>query len=271
MRNLAADGLNQSQIARRTGIPRLTVSGWLRAPPRRHLGHVSEQQQPVDAAAYSYLLGMYLGDGHLARFPRAWALRIALDSRYPGIVAECVEAVRAVVPGNAVGVIPHPEHNCVRVQAYSRRWPALLPQHGAGRKHERVIALAEWQLRDHDRVSAGAGPRPHPLRRLPLHQPGAARREGLRVSALHVLQPVARHPRDLHRPPRSPRHRVAVVEDHTISIARRAAVARLDEFVGRSARPRPARARRRRSRRGRRASSRPRRSRPAGSRASRTR
>ena len=65
----------------------------------------------MERAAYSYLLGMYLGDGHLVRFPRAWCLRIALDSRYPGIVRECVEAVRAVLPANAVGVIPHPTEN----------------------------------------------------------------------------------------------------------------------------------------------------------------
>ena len=100
----------------------------------------------MERAAYSYLLGMYLGDGHLARFPRAWCLRIVLDSRYPGIVRECVEAVRAVLPANAVGVIPHPMENSVRVQAYSMKWPTLLPQHGAGTKHERSIALAAWQL-----------------------------------------------------------------------------------------------------------------------------
>ena len=28
---------------------------------------------------------------------------------------------------------------------YSSHWPCLLPQHGPGRKHQRRIALAEWQ------------------------------------------------------------------------------------------------------------------------------
>ena len=232
VRNLAADGLNQSQIARRTGIPRLTVSGWLRAPPRRHLGHVSEPQQPVDAAAYSYLLGMYLGDGHLARFPRAWALRIALDSRYPGVVAECVEAVRAVAPGNAVGVIPHPEHNCVRVQAYSRRWPALLPQHGAGRKHERPIALAEWQLQittEH----------PQQLIRGLIHSDGCRFinrvRHGEKIYA-YPRYMFSNRSRDIHAIFTDHLDLLGIAwrwsNDHTISIARRAAVARLDEFVG---------------------------------------
>jgi hypothetical protein len=143
----------------------------------------------MERAAYSYLLGMYLGDGHLARFPRAWCLRIVLDSRYPGIVRECVEAVRAVLPTNAVGVIPHPMENSVRVQAYSMKWPTLLPQHGAGTKHERSTRYM-FSNRSRDI---------HAIFCEHLDQLGIAWRWS---------------------------------NDHTISIARRDAVARLDEFVG---------------------------------------
>ncbi|MCA1678288.1 MAG: hypothetical protein LC777_04715 [Actinobacteria bacterium] len=32
------------------------------------------------------------------------------------------------------------------MSAYSKRWPCLFPQHGPGRKHERPIMLAQWQL-----------------------------------------------------------------------------------------------------------------------------
>ena len=35
--------------------------------------------------------------------------------------------------------------SCVEVYAYSRSWPCLFPQHGPGRKHEREIALTDWQ------------------------------------------------------------------------------------------------------------------------------
>ena len=105
MVRLAGQGLNRSEISRRTGVPRPTVSGWLRDPPPRHQARPTLTDD-MDQAAYSYLLGMYLGDGHLARFPRAWCLRIVLDSRYPAIVRECVAAVRAVLPTNAVGGDP---------------------------------------------------------------------------------------------------------------------------------------------------------------------
>ncbi|MEU8297359.1 hypothetical protein AB0C04_08745 [Micromonospora sp. NPDC048909] len=29
--------------------------------------------------------------------------------------------------------------------AYGKHWPCLLPQHGPGKKHERPIVLADWQ------------------------------------------------------------------------------------------------------------------------------
>ena len=87
MVELAGQGLNRSEIARRTGVPRLTVSGWLARSAPTASRAADASWPPIGRAAYSYLLGMYLGDGHLARFPRAWCLRIVLDSRYPGIVA----------------------------------------------------------------------------------------------------------------------------------------------------------------------------------------
>ncbi len=39
---------------------------------------------------------------------------------------------------------PQAEH-CIEVYSYSRSWPCLFPQHGAGPKHTRRIWLARWQ------------------------------------------------------------------------------------------------------------------------------
>ena len=36
--------------------------------------------------------------------------------------------------------------NCVDVNSYWKQWPCYLPQHGVGRKHERSIVLADWQM-----------------------------------------------------------------------------------------------------------------------------
>ncbi len=38
-----------------------------------------------------------------------------------------------------------PKIGCTSVQSYSKHWPCLLPQHGPGMKHQRLIALVHWQ------------------------------------------------------------------------------------------------------------------------------
>src|SRR4051812_4814871 len=142
---LLADGFNDCEIARRTGIPRPTVRGWRIAPPRPRAPAVLDPAT-LPQADYAYLLGLYLGDGYLARHPRGvYALRIALDERYPGILAGCTAAMRAVASQNRVFEVECP--GCVEIKCYSQLWPQLFPQHGPGRKHERPIILEYWQQR----------------------------------------------------------------------------------------------------------------------------
>ncbi len=128
---LARSGLNKCEISRATGIPRSTLRNWLDG----QLPDFSRAEPPVlddlPARAYSYLFGLYLGDGWIAQHPRGvYRLGIALDSRYPRLIAGCVTAVRKVMPDNRVTVQKHPVHNVVRVHSYSKHWPTLLPQHG---------------------------------------------------------------------------------------------------------------------------------------------
>ena len=69
-----------------------------------------------------------------------------MDVRYPGIIAECVAAMQAVMPTNRVNVQQLP-YRAVEIGCFSKAWPLLFPQHGPGRKHERKIELAPWQQR----------------------------------------------------------------------------------------------------------------------------
>ena len=144
--HLAAGGLNACQIADVAAIPRSTVRGWLRQHRvRRRPKKPSLHLESLPSAAYSYLLGFYLGDGCLSLSRRnVYRLRIMTDARYPGVIAECVAAMQAVMPDNRVSVQRTP-YRAVEIGCSSKRWPLLFPQHGPGRKHARRIALEPWQ------------------------------------------------------------------------------------------------------------------------------
>lgn len=100
----------------------------------------------LPAAAYAYLLGVYLGDGYLAEVGRTIALRIAMDLAYPAVIDEVADAILAVRGGGAVGRYRARDKRCVIITSYTRAWSCLFPQDGAGRKHDRPIVLEPWQL-----------------------------------------------------------------------------------------------------------------------------
>jgi hypothetical protein len=146
--HLAAGGLNACEIADIARIPRTTVRGWLRQP--EWISRLSKEPElhleSLPPAAYSYLLGFYLGDGCLSLSRRdVYRLRIKTDIRYPGVIAECAAAMQAVMPQNRVSIQQMP-YRAVEIGCSSKRWPLLFPQHGAGRKHERRIVLEPWQV-----------------------------------------------------------------------------------------------------------------------------
>ena len=161
--DLKAHGLHASEIARRTGIPRATVRDWLAGRVPLRAARAGSSCSTCGALAYGftelppayvYLLGLYLGDGCISAHRRdVYRLRVNLDLRYPGIVDACEAAIRVINPGRRVhrlnrrsNYTKRPEYSHVEVSSYSKAWPCLLPQHGPGRKHHRLIELATWQL-----------------------------------------------------------------------------------------------------------------------------
>jgi hypothetical protein len=101
--------------------------------------------------SYAYLLGLYLGDGHVAPFPRTWRFTVALDAAYPKIVAECASAIDTVIPGRHIAVRRDPVVQKFDVTSYWKGWPAVFPQAGPGKKHDRPIVLEPWQREFTDR------------------------------------------------------------------------------------------------------------------------
>ncbi|MUM16268.1 hypothetical protein BI330_07815 [Mycobacterium sp. CBMA 623] len=148
VRLLIEAGLNDCAIARRTGIPRRTVCHWRRHPIPKRIERADDcathDFTNLPTGPYAYLLGMYLGDGYVSRSPRTWRLRVTCDTRYPEIVSECRRAIDELTPGQHASIVDR-KGNCVDVSSYSKHWPCLFPQHGPGRKHSRTIALEPWQ------------------------------------------------------------------------------------------------------------------------------
>ena len=100
---------------------------------------------PYDAWSYSYLLGLYLGDGSVIRHARAERLVITLDGIYPEIIEDAVASVQLAVPHQRVSALPVKASRAIVVQSYAQHWHDVFPQAGPGRKHERPIVLAAWQ------------------------------------------------------------------------------------------------------------------------------
>ena len=149
---LASVGWSASDIARVSGIPRLTVRDWM-VGKGSHLGRsptrcpvCSGQLGEVTTRDYAYLFGQYLGDGMLTPYPRGvWRLRIFTASAYPGIIEECASAMAALRPTNRVGFVKPRNVAMVEVNSYSKHWKCLFPQAGPGPKHQRQLILEPWQ------------------------------------------------------------------------------------------------------------------------------
>ncbi|MFF7201036.1 helix-turn-helix domain-containing protein [Streptomyces sp. NPDC008141] len=146
---LVAQGRSLNSVSKETGVSRSTVRSWLLCPdpssgstPCPRCADIPGP--PADVAAYSYLLGLYLGDGCISSLRAGvHSLRIACADAWPGLIDLCAESMRAIRPGNKVMRVR--SEGCQYVTAYSKHWPCLFPQHGPGKKHERAIVLEPWQ------------------------------------------------------------------------------------------------------------------------------
>ncbi|MFF7243767.1 helix-turn-helix domain-containing protein [Embleya sp. NPDC008237] len=144
-------GISNADVARRLRIPPGTVGSWLHKERFRRGDLPGRQRAPcfrclgldVDREAYAYLLGLYLGDGHIVAHPRAYSLSISCANAWPGLMQGCADAITRVLPGSASNFVSR--QGCTDVKRYSQHWPCLFPQHSPGRKHERSIVLESWQ------------------------------------------------------------------------------------------------------------------------------
>jgi hypothetical protein len=151
--DLVRAGVSNAEAGRRLQVPAGTISYWAHldrarrgeSPGRPDRSCPRCDGRPLDRAAYSLLLGFYLGDGHIVQASghRVPSLMITCDDKWPGVMDAVEQAMRAVFPGNRT--CRARKQGCHNVKVYSKHLVCMFPQHGPGRKHERVIALEAWQ------------------------------------------------------------------------------------------------------------------------------
>jgi hypothetical protein len=151
--SLRGEGLSARRIARQTGLPIKTVQDWIRDPDHAldrpiESGsgkpcHGCMPRAGLDQSSYSYLLGQYLGDGHIVHTPNSFRLVISCDQKYPGIIRDLEFALNQTMPDRRV--LKAQRVGCIAVISNSKHWPCFMPQHGPGLKHERNIQLENWQ------------------------------------------------------------------------------------------------------------------------------
>jgi hypothetical protein len=242
---LSAIGILDRENARICDVSIASIRNWRSG--RRHATHgrraVTERQRQcprchgrdMDESAYAYLLGLYLGDGYISRGRRdVFALEIACCDDWPGLMAAGRRAMSDVMPASSVFCVH--QQGCTMVKSTSKHWPCLFPQHGPGRKHTRRIELEQWQ-------SAIVQKYPGEFARGLFHSDGCRSVNRVRRT-LAAGDRWYGYPRYLFK--NESKDILGLCGEtldklgvawrfsryNTISVARREAVARLDEFVG---------------------------------------
>ncbi|MFE2722865.1 helix-turn-helix domain-containing protein [Kitasatospora sp. NPDC059327] len=151
---LLRQGVRNRDVSRRLGVPQSTVGDWKHhdlakrgmLPGRKRSTCAHCYGDELDRPAYAYLLGLYLGDGHILlpnEHRRTQSLQITCDDKWPGIADSAETAMRRVLPRNTPCRVRRT--GCHDVKIHSNHLTCHFPQHGPGKKHARAIALEPWQ------------------------------------------------------------------------------------------------------------------------------
>ena len=141
--DLLGAGRTLSSVSRELGVARSTLRAWRNHPMPRPTRCPRCADAALAAAEFAALFGFYVGDGYLARVRRVPVLRISCDQKYPGIVSDVRSLVEGVHQGGRT-FMTRPQGTVIVHNGWMH-WPCLLPQHGPGRKHERVLPMEDWQ------------------------------------------------------------------------------------------------------------------------------
>lgn len=158
---LLETGMKISDIAKLTGINRSSISNWKcrkgrgtyltpteGLTPVEYLHLLRDGWSDVDAEDYSYILGLYLGDGCIYSMPRTKIITFTLDKKYPKLNEYTVEVLGRFFNKKPLICDRSKQNrgNAIDIKICSSKLDLIFPQHGRGVKHRRSITLSDWQI-----------------------------------------------------------------------------------------------------------------------------
>lgn len=151
------EGLTAKQASEELGVKYATLRHWwYRKVPTKPRPipppTVMSAEEILQPEAYAYILGLYLGDGHIVQSKHRdhlFVLRIFQDANYVRLCHEAQDRLQDLFPHLRPSIY-WPKHGSKRgnvaiISIYRKHLTVWFPQHGAGRKHKRLIVLEEWQ------------------------------------------------------------------------------------------------------------------------------
>jgi hypothetical protein len=153
-KSLRNEGRNFSEIARIMNIPRPSLKYFFSEKHKstRGVDKTIDYSYVIDnnlVKEYSYILGLYLGDGYIDKMPRTYRLRIALDYKYNNLNDFAQKMLLTFFPKNKINrlIIKNKDKNSyINLIVYNNDIiKGLFPQIGDGKKHTRDVSLKDWQ------------------------------------------------------------------------------------------------------------------------------
>jgi DNA-binding transcriptional regulator WhiA len=153
------NGKNKCQLSRDYNISRGTIRYWIDNQDKifnNEYYKYNKKDKPIETIIqeiknkkeiYSYILGLYLGDGCISESKMSYKLRIAQDNKYPQLIEIIKEKLNSFFTNNVFVCNPK---GCKQISIHDKNLPLYFPQHAAGKKHNRKIELVDYQRENLD-------------------------------------------------------------------------------------------------------------------------
>lgn len=144
------EGASIRQISRELNVDHSTISYWIKndftSGSRSNGLSINEIHNNCydKSSQYSYILGCYLGDGHISQLARTQRLRIFSGTAHPSIIKDQVKALN-VLFDNVVNNKKSNTCNMEVITVHNAQLDIYFPQHSLGKKHDRDVSLKSWQ------------------------------------------------------------------------------------------------------------------------------